>query len=241
MNDLLSLFLLCIGASFIQRTTGFGFGIFIMTLLPSIIGSYGEATALSGILALTTSAIIAWRMRKLIVWKKLIPILVTFIVVSTAAIFILTRIEGQLLNRILGAVLILISIYFCLFSQRIKLRPTKCVMFSTGTLSGVMGGLFGMQGPPAVLYFITVEDDKDKYMATVQAFFLLGNLTMTLVRAFNGFVTLSVSIGYLIGLGGVFIGSSIGGYVFSRIPKHIFRYVVYAYIGISGLIIIINA
>ena len=29
----LSIFLLSIGASFIQRTTGFGFGIFIMTML----------------------------------------------------------------------------------------------------------------------------------------------------------------------------------------------------------------
>ena len=31
----LSIFLLSIGASFIQRTTGFGFGIFIMTMIPT--------------------------------------------------------------------------------------------------------------------------------------------------------------------------------------------------------------
>ena len=55
----ISLFLLSIGASFVQRTTGFGFGIFIMTMLPAIMPSYGEATTLSGILALTTSSIIA--------------------------------------------------------------------------------------------------------------------------------------------------------------------------------------
>ena len=52
------LFLLSIGASFVQRTTGFGFGIFIMTMLPSIMPSYGEATTLSGQLAMTTSLII---------------------------------------------------------------------------------------------------------------------------------------------------------------------------------------
>ena len=44
----LSIFLLSIGASFIQLTTGFGFGIFIMTMLP-----YGDATAQSGLLAIT--------------------------------------------------------------------------------------------------------------------------------------------------------------------------------------------
>ncbi len=34
MTVILSIFLLSIVASFIQRTTGFGFGIFIMTMLP---------------------------------------------------------------------------------------------------------------------------------------------------------------------------------------------------------------
>ena len=35
----LYIFLLSIGASFVQRTTGFGFGIFIMTMLPFFLPS----------------------------------------------------------------------------------------------------------------------------------------------------------------------------------------------------------
>ena len=34
MGNITEIILLTIGASFVQRTTGFGFGIFIMTLLP---------------------------------------------------------------------------------------------------------------------------------------------------------------------------------------------------------------
>ena len=52
--DILYIFLLASGASFVQRSTGFGFGIFIMTALPFLMPSYGEATTLSGLLALTT-------------------------------------------------------------------------------------------------------------------------------------------------------------------------------------------
>ena len=58
----IAIFLLSIGASFVQRTTGFGFGIFIMTMLPFFLPTYGEATILSGLLAITTSAVIVWRM-----------------------------------------------------------------------------------------------------------------------------------------------------------------------------------
>lgn len=236
----LSIFILSIGASFIQRTTGFGFGIFIMTMLPFLMPSYGEATTLSGLLAITTSAAIVWRLRSYVTWQQLWPILLTFIIVSTVAIFALTRIEDHILRRILGVALILISIYFMLFSKRIKLPTTKKVQVGAGTLSGLMGGFFGMQGPPAVLYFIQSEPTKEHYMAMAQTYFLIGNLMMTGVRAYNGFFTTTVAIDYLYGLGGVIIGTILGAYVFKHIPNRIFRYIVYAYICISGVIILMT-
>ena len=143
------LFLLSIGASFVQRTTGFGFGIFIMTMLPSIMPSFGEATTLSGILAMTTSLIIVIQKYKYITWRRLLPILFTFIIISIGAIFVLRRMEYHILNILLGITLIIVSIYFAFFSKRIKVKTTLPVQVTAGTLSGLMGGFFGMQGPPS--------------------------------------------------------------------------------------------
>ena len=241
MNSvIIAIFLLSVGASFIQRTTGFGFGIFIMTMLPFLMPSYGEATTLSGILAITTSSVIVWRLRKYVTWNRLWLIQLSFLVVSTMAIFALARIEDMILRRILGVALIIISIYFILFSARIKLPTNGRVQICAGTLSGLMGGFFGMQGPPAVLYFIQSEPTKEHYMAMAQAYFLIGNLIMTGVRAYNGFFTATVLTDYFYGLGGVIIGTVLGAYVFSHIPNRIFRHIVYAYIGISGIIIIMT-
>ena len=237
----IAIFLLSIGASFVQRTTGFGFGIFIMTMLPFWVPTYGEATTLSGLLAITTSAVIVWRLREYVTWKRLWPILLTFVVVSTIAIFALTRIEDYILRQILGVALILISIYFALFSQKIKLPTNKKVQVGAGTLSGLMGGFFGMQGPPAVLYFIQSEPTKEHYMAMAQTYFLIGNVMMTIVRAYNGFLTTTVLTDYCFGLGGVIIGTSLGAYVFKHIPNRIFRYIVYAYIAVSGVIILLSS
>lgn len=138
MSNILEIFLLTIGASFVQRTTGFGFGIFIMTLLPFLMPSYGEATTLSGLLALTTSAIITWNMREYITWKRLYPILLTFIAVSAVAICLLTRIQETSLRRILGIVLILISLYFAFFSGKIRIRTTLPWQIGAGSLSGII-------------------------------------------------------------------------------------------------------
>ncbi len=73
-----------------------------------------------------------------------------------------------------------------------------------------------------------------------QTYFLIGNSIMTLVRAYNGFFTKTVIEDYFFGLGGVLIGTMVGGYVFKKIPTRIFRYIVYAYIGVSGVIILLT-
>lgn len=135
MNNIMEIFLLTIGASFVQRTTGFGFGIFIMTMLPFLMPSYGEATTLSGLLAMTTSTLICVRMRKFITWRRLIPILLTFIIISTPTIFLSTRIDNQSLNRILGITLILTALYFAFFSKKIKLKTTLPYQVGAGTVS----------------------------------------------------------------------------------------------------------
>lgn len=241
--NILYIFLLASGASFVQRSTGFGFGIFIMTALPFLMPSYGEATTLSGLLALTTSITIVFRYHKYVNWKRLFPILLTFVLVSAAAIFMLDRIEGRTMRMVLGGVLILTSFYFSCFKDWLKnyIRPTLGCQIGAGTLSGIMGGLFGMQGPPAVLYFISSEPDKEHYMAMTQMYFLVGNLMMTAVRAFNGFLTPTVGTAYLHAVGGIIIGILAGGWAFRHIPNRIFTYIVYAYIGISGAVILITA
>ena len=241
MENIFEIFLLAVGASFVQRTTGFGFGIFIMTLLPFLMPSYGEATTLSGLLALTTSAMISIRMRKYITWKRLFPILITFIIVSAVAICMLARIHDNTLRKVLGIILMITALYFAFFSSRIKLKTTLPYQIGAGTISGIMGGFFGMQGPPAVIYFISSEPDKNSYMAMVQTYFLIGNAMMTIVRASNGFLTAAVGRCYVFCIAAVLTGTLLGSWAFKHIPGRIFPYVVYSYIGISGLIIFLTS
>lgn len=114
------------------------------------------------------------------------------------------------------------------------------MQISMGTLSGVMGGLFGSQGPPAVLYFMSTETDKTRYLAITQAYFLIGNLCMTLYRAQNGFFTAVVGRAWLYALVGVVIGSFLGKFVFDKISPVMLRKIVYIYVAISGVIAIIS-
>ena len=235
--------LLAAGASFIQRTIGFGFGIFIMTVLPFLMPSYGEAVTLSGLLSLTSATIVMVKYLKFVTWKRLLPIVASFIIFSTIAICLLDKIEGQAMRRILGITLILISLYFSFFKARLQklIRPTKGWQYGTGAASGIMGGLFAMHGPPVVLYLIVSEPDKDQYMGMIQTYAVVTNITMLAVRAFNGYVTPAVGSSYIYSLIGLAIGVIAGNWAFKHIPNRLFTYIVYAYIGVSGLIILLTA
>ncbi len=243
MEFSIAIFLLAIGASFVQRTIGFGFGIFIMTALPFLMPSYAEAVTLSGLLSLTSATVVMIQYVKYVTWKRLLPMIAAFIIFSTAAIILLDKIEGPAMRKILGMMLIFLSLYFSFFKERLQkyIRPTAGWLLGTGSVSGVMGGLFGMHGPPVVLYLVVSEPSKNHYMGMIQTYAVITNITMLAVRAYNGYVTPAVGTAYLYALGGLAIGVIAGNWAFKRIPNKLFTYIVYAYIGISGAIILLTA
>lgn len=236
ISSIVLLIVFCTGASVIQRVSGFGFGIFIMTMLPHIMPSYGEATTLSGILSALQSLYVLKTVYRLIDWRRVIPILLTFIVVSYFAVQYVSVAADVHLKHLLGVVLILMSCYFLLISEKIHLRPTLPVQISMGTLSGLMGGLFAMQGPPAVLYFVASETDKERYLASTQVYFFIGNSIMTLYRAQSGFLTSTVGYGCLYAFVGVIVGTQIGKQLFNKMSIVILRKVIYAYMAVAGVI-----
>ena len=155
----------------------------------------------------------------------------------------LDKIEGKAMRIVLGIVLILISLYFSFFKKKIQkiIRPTAGWQIGTGSVSGIMGGLFGMHGPPVVLYLTVSEPDKDHYMGMIQTYAVITNIAMVAVRAYSGYVTQVVGTTYMYGLIGLAAGVLVGNWAYKRIPNRLFTYVVYAYICISGLVILLTA
>ena len=173
-------------------------------------------------------------MRGLLHWRKLAVILPVFLAVSFFAVRMVTGVDSDLLRHILGGVLIAVSLYFFFISGRIHLPPRVDVQAGMGALSGLMGGLFAMQGPPAVIYFLGCADSKDEYIALTQWYFLIGNAAMSLFRAGNGLVTPTVLRMWCFALPGVFLGLWLGKKVYARLRAERLRKVVYAFLAVAG-------
>jgi len=231
--------LFALGASFTQRVTGFGFGIFIMTVLPYILPSYGEATTLSGMLGLLNVLITFIKTYRYVEWKKLAVIMPTFIVTSFFCVRAVSTIDSHLMRCILGVMLILVSIYFFIFSEKIHFKPSVPVQLTMGTLSGITGGFFAIQGPPAVIYFLSCTQTKQQYISLISAYFIISNLMMTGFRAMNGLVTATVLKYFAAGVPAVLMGIWIGQKVHDRMPIETMRKVVYAFMALSGILMLV--
>ena len=242
MTSVLTILLIALFAalsSFVQRVTGFGFGIIMMIMLPYIMPTYGEATALSGILAACMAIVPAVRKRRYVRLKKLLPILLTFVVLSFFSVKVLTVVDGHSLKRWFGIALIIVSIYLFFFNDKVRLKPTLPVQVSLGALSGVLGGMFAMQGPPAAVYFMASSDSKDEYIAATQWYFVTGNLMMTIFRWHSGFVTHTVLESALMALPAVALGLWVGAIVYSRLHNDHVRKIVYLFLAVAGVLSVV--
>lgn len=230
----------CFIGAFVQRVSGFGYGIMVMLFFPLVLGM-GESTALSGMGSLMASCVIAYTMRKHITIKKLLIPLIPYCSISWLAMIFVKRADSRILLIMLGAALCGMSIYFSFFSGKIKIRPTVKNALISGSIGGILSGLFSMGGPPMVVYFLGCTETNDEYLADIQLFFVISNTVSTVGRIVNGFVTDRVAWLLIPSAAAMMAANYIGAKVYKRISAEGLRRVAYTVVGISGLLTIIRA
>lgn len=240
LHELILITLITLGASYIQSVTGFGFGIFAMIFLPSLL-IYTESNFISSVLSSITSLALVFVLRKKISWKNIIfPIIGSFFATYAAVYFIKSQ-KNETLTLFLGIALFILSVYFFFFSDKIKIKPTPLSGLIAGTVSGIMSGMFSIGGPPVVIYFMQSEDDSDSYLATISAYFVFSGMISIVTKAAAGFVTKNALEGLIVGLLGMFIGSFIGKLTREKTKPKMIKKAVYAVMAVSGIVNIVTS
>ena len=231
------IFLLTIVASFIQRVSGFGFGIFVMMFFPFFLPSYGESVMLSGLLAGSTALMISVKNWKFIRWRMMWIVTFFNVLFSFVATEYMRSLSNDVQKQCLGVVLTLIALYFLFGEGRMgRIFKSKPAQITIGSVSGVMGGMFAMPGPPVVLYCISTLEDKKEYVATLQAFSVVFNSFYTIFRFNAGFYSENTWLWWVMGIGGAVIGSLLGSRCFELISNQTLKRIVYVMMIVSGMV-----
>ncbi len=237
MLEMLYVFLPSIFAGIIQTTTGFGAGIFVMLFFPLFMPIL-KASALSAMVSLTASALLAWQYRKIVDYKTMLVPAAFYFATSAYAINVASKMQmGTEVKAYFGLFLVAVAIYFIFFSERIKIKANIFSAAVCGSISGVASGVFGIGGPPMVLFVLAaVGDNKEKYIANTQFFFALTGIYATIVRAFSGIITIDLLPLVIPGMIGMWIGKVFGLKIVERIDVVTMKKMIYIFLALSGLL-----
>jgi uncharacterized membrane protein YfcA len=150
-----------------QGSVGFGFGMLAAPVLALVDEELVPGAVL--LLGLAVAAVIAWHERGALDWLGIKWALVGRVFGTLAGAYALTRLDHDALAVALG-VIVLLAVVISLTGWHV--RPTTSTLVGAGMVSGMMGTLTSVGGPPMALVY--QREQAAKLRSTLAGFFLFG-------------------------------------------------------------------
>lgn len=226
-------------AALVKGTTGLGFS---TSALPFLTLAVGLERALPLILVPSIASNVAvmlqaghFRESAARFWPMFLAVLPGI----ALGLWLLTLISGARAAAVLGAVLVLYSL-FALGRPALRLathleRPLAApVGFATGTVNG----LTGSQVMPILPYLMALHLTPDRFVQALNISFTLSSLAMAAGLAGIGLLTPELAVISVLGLAPVWFGVWAGGKVRRRIAPETFRRIVLLLLLVFGVVLI---
>lgn len=227
-------------SSFIHGSIGFGYAIFAMSILPLVLPLRIAAVVVNISLLITTLQM-SFQLRKYINYNFIIVPLLFAILGRTLGVYLLMNIEASFLEKLLGGLLIVLSIYMYILKNKIKVQPSIGKGAVLGFSSGLLGGMYNLGGPPIVLYYFSALKDKMVYAASLQATFLITTLYGVGQHLYYGNITPMIIKVSIINIVAVIVGCKLGVSVLKKMSRETMGKLLYLYMAIMGLFIVIKS
>jgi hypothetical protein len=163
-------------ATLIRSTLGFGEGLLAVPLLALFI-PITIATPLVALLSVTIGGIVVLQD-----WRKIHVRSASWLIGATVfgiplGLLLLTSSHPRAIKVVLGLTIVLFSLYSLIGARRAVLhRDHTPILLLCGFTAGVLGGAYGMNGPPLAVYGAMRRWTAQHFRATLQAYFLPASL-----------------------------------------------------------------
>lgn len=223
-------------ATFIRSAFGFGEALIAVPLLAFAI-PIEEAAPVVVLISITIAALIIaqdWRQIHVASAGRLFLATVGGMPLG---LWLLTAVDEAIVTALLAAVIILFSTYCLLRRTQIELKNDRHA-WGFGFLAGILGGAYGMSGPPLVIYGALRRWSPQHFRATLQGYFLPASILTLIGYSVTGLWTSSVTHYYLWALPPAMLASFLGRAVNRRIKGPAFlRWVHLGLIAIGVLLL----
>jgi uncharacterized protein len=227
-------------AAYTQGVTGFGFGLVAMALLPHF-GSARDASVLVGMFSLMSSVMVFWSVRSCFRWRDMMFPLVGMAVGVPLGVYALLVLDEQTIRVLVAGVVLLAALQTArpqLLLRRGKLHPAWGSL--AGLVGGVLGGAFGIGGPPVIVYASMQDWEASRYKAMLCSYFTCSNLYRVVLLASTGLITSRIAILGGISLPAMLLGTLVGIVTYKRLSADTFRKVIVVTLVVLALTLLIS-
>jgi hypothetical protein len=152
-------------------------------------------------------------------WNHSLLLIAAFIPGAFIGAFLLKKSDTEVIMKLLGSILILFSVYK-LIAPKISIMVSRIWALPAGFLSGVLGGAFGTDGPPVVVYTAIKPWTKEQAVGMLQSFFMLSNLIILGTYGYHGLLNMSVirsaAFASPFALAGILLGLKVNRHIHQR-------------------------
>jgi uncharacterized membrane protein YfcA len=231
--------------------------VFIGTLIRSVIG-FGEALIAVPLLAFCIPVEVAVPLTMLISitvagvivaqdWRKIHIRSARWLVIATLlgiplGLVFLKISSDKVVKAVLGVIIVVFSVYALIWRSRLHLKSdSRFWLFGCGFFAGVLGGAYGMNGPPLAIYGAMRRWSPQHFRATLQGYFLPASIIGMAGYWLVGIWTPAVTRYYLLSLPATLLAIFLGRAVNNRLAGEGFLRCIYLMLIGVGMILLFQA
>jgi len=228
-------------ASLIRSTFGFGEALIAVPLLALFL-PVSVAAPLAVLLSVTIAAIVVVQDWHKIHLRSAGWLLAPTFLGIPLGVVLLASTHQQLVKAVLAIVLIAFSGYFLIGRKPPQLHnDTRAWMLPCGFLAGVLGGAYGMNGPPLVIYGAMRRWSPQHFRATLQGYFLPAGVVTLVGYRMHGIWTPAVTHAYILSAPSLVPAILLGRWLNHRLHGESFLKYVHAGLVCIGLALLVQA
>lgn len=226
-------------ATLIRSAFGFGEALVAVPLLALLI-PVRVAAPVAVLVSITVAGIVVvqdWRMIHMHSARRL----VFFTLIGIPfGLLLLTRVDDRIVQAALAVVILAFSAYRLGSRRRGELKDDR-LAWAFGFGAGVLGGAYGMNGPPLVVYGALRHWSPERFRATLQGYFLPASLIGMGGYWLAGLWTPAVTRYYLLSLPAILAATFLGRAVNRRMTGPSFLLYVYVGLLVIGAVLLIQS
>jgi len=229
-------------ASFIRSAFGFGEALVAVPLLALLL-PLSVAVPLALMLSIAIALFILIQDRKHIHLKAAKGLILSALPGIPLGLYLMLQIEERWTKLLLGLFIAAFALY-SLIKPLLKNRSTPyknppALLIIAGFISGVLGGAYGLNGPPLVFYGDKAGWTAAEFRATLQAYFLPASTIALLCFFAKSLVTPQVGYDFIIALPAALPAIYLGRWLNTKLPTQLFFKAVYLFLLLIGLLLFI--